>query len=253
MTESEWLMCDDPRGMVRYLIGTDAARVQDVEVFPDCRTTDRKLRLFACACYHRISHVLPIPDARDGVATAERFADAAALEEERQRVEAHLFALVDAMEGQWRTSRGADRAALEPTYAALALALQALWREAPKAAYYAPSTAQFHLGSIMNPDADTRDPANSPAGRAEARAQCGLLREIVGNPFRPVEFDPAWRTDTAVSLARTMYESREFGAMPILADALQDAGCDGDAVLNHCRQPGAHVRGCWVVDLVLGK
>ena len=79
-------------------------------------------------------------------------------------------------------------------------------------------------------------------------------RDIFGNPFRPVSFHSAWRTDTAVSLARGMYESREFGAMPILADALQDAGCEDEQILNHCRdvnQP--HVRGCWVCDLVLGK
>ncbi|VTU01051.1 Uncharacterized protein (Fragment) OS=uncultured bacterium PE=4 SV=1 [Gemmataceae bacterium] len=82
----------------------------------------------------------------------------------------------------------------------------------------------------------------------------GWLRDIFGNPFRPVAFDPAWRTDTAVSLARVMYESRDFGAMPILADALQDAGCDNGAVLAHCRDPlQVHVRGCWVVDLVLGR
>jgi hypothetical protein len=80
-----------------------------------------------------------------------------------------------------------------------------------------------------------------------------LLREIYGNPFQPLTFDPRWRTDTAVALARQMYESRDFSAMPILADALQDAGCDSDDVLNHCRGPGPHVRGCWVVDLVLGK
>jgi hypothetical protein len=80
-----------------------------------------------------------------------------------------------------------------------------------------------------------------------------MLRDIFGNPFRPVVFSAAWRTDTALSLARQMYDSRDFSAMPILADALQDAGCDSDDVLNHCRQPGEHVRGCWVVDLVLGK
>ena len=80
-----------------------------------------------------------------------------------------------------------------------------------------------------------------------------LALELVGpNPFRPVAFDPAWRTDTAVAIARTMYESRNFGAMPILADALQDAGCESAEVLNHCRDPhAAHVRGCWVCDLVL--
>jgi hypothetical protein len=84
--------------------------------------------------------------------------------------------------------------------------------------------------------------------------QCEIIRDIFGNPFRPVAFDAAWRTDTAVSLAKGMYESRDFGAMPILADALQDAGCDSDDMLNHCRDPKqTHVRGCWVVDLVLGK
>ena len=80
-----------------------------------------------------------------------------------------------------------------------------------------------------------------------------LLCEAFGNPFRPVTFSPEWRTDTAVLLARTMYDAREFSAMPILADALQDAGCDSDDILAHCRGPGPHVRGCWVVDLVLGK
>jgi hypothetical protein len=78
----------------------------------------------------------------------------------------------------------------------------------------------------------------------------GLLRDIFGNPFRPVTFAPEWRTDTAVTLARQMYESRDFCAMPILADALQDAGCDNELILDHCREPGPHVRGCWVCDLV---
>ena len=80
-----------------------------------------------------------------------------------------------------------------------------------------------------------------------------LLRDIFGNPFRPVTFSPQWRTDTVLALAGQMYESRDFGAMPILADALQDAGCDDEDILLHCRGPGPHVRGCWVVDLVLGK
>jgi hypothetical protein len=79
------------------------------------------------------------------------------------------------------------------------------------------------------------------------------LRDIFGNPFRQTVVDPVWRTETVLSLARSMYESREFGAMPILADALQDAGCDKADILDHCRGPGPHVRGCWVVDLILGK
>ena len=79
------------------------------------------------------------------------------------------------------------------------------------------------------------------------------IREVFGNPFRPVAFSPDWRTGTTVAIARGMYESRDFSAMPILADALQDTGCDSAEVLDHCRGPGPHVRGCWVVDLVLGK
>jgi hypothetical protein len=80
-----------------------------------------------------------------------------------------------------------------------------------------------------------------------------LLRDIFGNPSHPVTSPPEWRTDTAVSLARQMYDSRDFSAMPILADALQGAGCDSEDILNHCCGEGPHVRGCWVVDLVLGK
>jgi hypothetical protein len=81
-----------------------------------------------------------------------------------------------------------------------------------------------------------------------------LLRDIFGSSFRPVFFSPEWRTDTVLALARTMYASREFGAMPILADALQDAGCDSEDILGHCRDVTLpHVRGCWVIDLVLGK
>jgi hypothetical protein len=81
-----------------------------------------------------------------------------------------------------------------------------------------------------------------------------LLHDVGGDPYRPVKFDPRWRTSTAVAVARQMYEHREFGAMPILADALQDAGCEDAHILNHCRDTNTtHVRGCWVVDLVLGK
>src|SRR5687768_13740514 len=93
------------------------------------------------------------------------------------------------------------------------------------------------------------------ADRIEERmGQTALLKDVFGNPFRPVTFDPSWRTTTAVQLAGQMYEAREFAAMPILADALQDAGCEDAGVLGHCRDPQqVHVRGCWVVDLVLGK
>jgi hypothetical protein len=87
----------------------------------------------------------------------------------------------------------------------------------------------------------------------ELSAQADLLREIFGNPFRPVAFDPRWRTADVVALAQAIYDDRAFDRMPILADALLDAGCDDEQVIGHCRGDGPHVRGCWVVDLVLGK
>lgn len=80
-----------------------------------------------------------------------------------------------------------------------------------------------------------------------------LIHEVIGNPFRPVSIAPAWRTSTVLALAEQIYATRDFTAMPILADALQDAGCDATDILNHCRAETEHVRGCWVVDLLLGK
>jgi hypothetical protein len=85
------------------------------------------------------------------------------------------------------------------------------------------------------------------------RPRADLMRCVFGNPFRPAAFDPMWRTSTVVSMARGMYDSRDFSAMPILADALQDAGCDSDDILAHCRGDSPHVRGCWIVDLCLDK
>jgi hypothetical protein len=82
------------------------------------------------------------------------------------------------------------------------------------------------------------------------------LRDLVHNPFRPLRFDPAWRTtnDRAVlHLAQTIYDERRWEDLPLLADALEDAGCNESEVLVHCRQPGSHFRGCWLVDLVLGR
>ncbi len=79
-----------------------------------------------------------------------------------------------------------------------------------------------------------------------------LLRCIVGNPFRPVAYEPSWGPQNAVVLSRTMYDSRDFTLMPLLADLLEEVGCPAD-VARHCQGPGPHVRGCWVVDLVLGR
>ena len=89
--------------------------------------------------------------------------------------------------------------------------------------------------------------------RPERRTHADVLRDIVGNPFHPVAVTPAWRTPAAVALARTAYEERHFEDLPLLADALEEAGCTDDAILTHLRGSGPHVRGCWVVDLVLEK
>src|SRR5215204_5135144 len=81
-----------------------------------------------------------------------------------------------------------------------------------------------------------------------------LPRDLCGNPFRPVSPDPGWRTSTVLSLAQGVYRDRAFDRMPVLADALEDAGCSEEAILAHCRRwPGPHARGCWVIDLLLGK
>jgi hypothetical protein len=89
--------------------------------------------------------------------------------------------------------------------------------------------------------------------RIAVKRRGNILRDIFGNPFRPVTADPKWFSSTALTLARRMYDTRDFSPMPILADALQDAGCENTDILAHCRKDGVHVRGCFVIDLLLGK
>jgi hypothetical protein len=91
---------------------------------------------------------------------------------------------------------------------------------------------------------------------SELQSCCGLLREIFGDRGQlstvPL-WEIKWRTESAVAIATYMYETQDFSPMPIMADALQDAGCDTPEIIKHCRNPGVHTRGCWVVDFVLGK
>jgi hypothetical protein len=91
------------------------------------------------------------------------------------------------------------------------------------------------------------------ARRLAPARQADLLRELIGNPFRPVALGPAQRTPTVASLAAAIYEESAFDRLPILADALEDAGCADRALLDHLRGGGPHVRGCWALDLILGK
>jgi hypothetical protein len=115
---------------------------------------------------------------------------------------------------------------------------------------------QAHRSHVSNADEPLRSMAEA-ARDAEGREQASLLRCIFGNPFRPPPLtEPAWlkRHDgTVVNLAQAIYDERRFQDLPILADTLEEAGCTNADILDHCRQPGDHVRGCWVVDLLLGK
>jgi hypothetical protein len=104
-----------------------------------------------------------------------------------------------------------------------------------------------------------RSPRSKNGPRPLRRAYAALLRDVAGNPYQcwrgtQPTFRPDWRTDAVIALAKGIYELREFTSMPILADALQDAGCEQPDLLAHCRDAkNPHVRGCWVVDLVLER
>ena len=216
MTEAEWLSCSDPVPMVKFLRG---------------RMSDRKLRLFFVAVARLLLDRLP-DELRGAVEVGERMADGLASEDERLHYVNKLHAVVTEY-GQ-RTSRNWFIDTPPEDVSANSIALKAV--------------GCWHTGSDL-----TNSPNWQMTLRGAAGCQPALLREVFGNTFRLMAISPDWRSNSAVALARQMYESRDFSAMPILADALQDAGCDNAEILDHCRSPGPHVRGCWVVDLVLGK
>ena len=109
------------------------------------------------------------------------------------------------------------------------------------------------LGELRSAVLEHAGGSGAPRKNPIAPVMRPLFLEHFGDVRQPISCDPSWRTETVVLLAQGMYDSRDFSAMPILADALQDAGCDNTEILDHCRGPGPHVRGCWVVDLILGK
>jgi hypothetical protein len=115
------------------------------------------------------------------------------------------------------------------------------------AAYHAAHARAFSLHPGV------RAQAREAVIRLEESAQADLVREIFGNLYRPAHFDASWRTIEVVELARTIEHSLDFDAMPVLGDALEQSGCSLDEILSHCREPGQHVRGCWVLDLVAGR
>ena len=238
VTEAEWLMCENPLAPLAFVAA---------------RATDRKRRLFLCACCARVLEGTPthrrffrgdypgcFQKLERALSVVEQFAEgfvgSDALAEARRDAEDSVYVPPSFDYGG---ESGLDYEAA----AVVAVAVEHPVAEDVIAACWRATDSQSAPTSGGEGSRRTE----------EARWQAMVLRDVFGDPFRQIAFSPQGRTSTAVSLAAQMYQSRDFGAMPILADALQDAGCDAEEVLAHCRGPGLHVRGCWVVDLVLGK
>jgi hypothetical protein len=229
MTEAEWLACGNSEPMLRFIKSHRGMRKQ---------IKQRKQKLFCVSCCRQIWSGYS-DEQRHSIEVFERSADNRATIDELSLAEMQ-----------------ANRAWLKDAGSGAPFAcLQLFWVAADGLAV---STSVLRA-LYEQQQAGANEPFDSLVGRRSGafpsgeRVQCAILRDIFGNPFRPITFSPEWRTDTTIALARQMYESRDFSGMPILADALQDAGCDHGDILNHCRQPGEHVRGCWVVDLLSGK
>jgi hypothetical protein len=203
------------------------------------------------------SHLAPDtrPARRAAVKLAEHFADGRATADELRQTERRVLESLHAMEERWRASRGAERAAPAPTHEALALAGMATWSEAPKAAYYASSNAYLAAASIENPGAMISSRRFSACQAAEERAQTDLLRDMVANHFHPAPaVDPAWLAwngGMIVRLAQAVYDELAWDRLPILADALEEAGCTDSTILSHCRTAAVHARGCWLLDCLV--
>jgi hypothetical protein len=199
-----------------WLTGNDPTPMLE---FLNGNTSDRKLRYFSAACCRMVWGSLTDEASRAAVTLSEQFADGRIDHKSLKKARRAAWE-------QWRSPK-----------------LLAAWHAADLSAW----KGAFNTAHSIAPRyGDERD--------AQAKnSQCHLIRDIFGNPFRPVVADPAWLTPTVVAIAEAIYRDRAFDRLPILADALEEAGCTDADLLLHCRQPGEHVRGCWAVDLVLGK
>jgi hypothetical protein len=235
MAEDKWLNCPDPRTML------EALHLKD-------HVSERKLRLFGVACCRRIWPLLTDERAREAVQVAEQFADGLA-------DAAELAAAREAASGLWL------RTFAVPWTAADAAVSEVKWSTTDKMG----GPQSQGLGDCASvAAAKAASGVTRPGRRAdrtyyrvlhlEQKAQAGLLGDLFGPlPFRPVLFDPSWRTAKVLSLAQGIYEERAFERLHVLADALQEAGCTDADTLGHCRKGGEHVRGCWALDLILSK
>jgi hypothetical protein len=225
MTEQEWLACTGP--MLEFLRG---------------KASDRKLRLFACACCRRFWNCLWSGRVgQEAILTAERFADGLATVEE-------LGASRWLVLGQLELHPGEP--VFDPSYWACGRDIQ---EGAEKSAGYAANRSTISVDE----SADDFDARCEERRVEESNVQASFLHDLFGPMlFNTMTFDPSWRTwhdSTVPKIAQTIYDDRHFQDLPILADALEKAGCSSADILNHCRSEGPHVRGCWVVDLILGK
>jgi hypothetical protein len=218
MTESEWLAATDPAPMF-------------LEIAP--QTSVRKLRLFACGCCRDLWDLLSGDD-RTFVEMAEGYADGAFSTDEIQAASGHQAT------DSPRSLLGHYGSSLAPSVVGELTSFDA-WGSTRR-------VRALVVEIVRATGLTTRD--------AEWRRQSDLLRCVFGNPFDPVGADPScltWNDGIIPKLARSVYDDRSFHRLPLLADALEDAGCADRSVLAHCRGPGPHVRGCWVIDLLLGK
>jgi len=269
VTEAAWPGCDDPIAMVEFLRGSPTGTDPEARSNPRWRAddpqapADRRFRRFACACCRRVWGHIPGPSSRAAVVAVEEYLGGRAtpaaleaaftasarveyLEDGTKRPDPAYWAVKYLGRGFYKLSAGAS--ALVVASRTLSLADEAYGgpvRSAFDGCFYAGA------GVFLTP---FRWPEPVPAAvRAERGVLAGVLRCLFGNPFRPAARSPAWRTSTCLALAEQMDRTGEFAPMPVLGDALEEAGCDNVDILSHCRGPGPHVRGCWVVDLVLGK
>jgi hypothetical protein len=218
-----------------WLHGSDLERMLDS--LQD-GATDRKLRLLACACLREVWGLLKEERSRAGLVVNERYADGLATANELEHAAIAARKVDDpAAKGVW-PARGVE---------------DSRWRARRAAAAAAGAAERAAAWAALKESPEAVAPAMQAAGEAARRRHCALLRDAFGNPFRPVAAQPAWRTRDAVALATAIYQERAFDRLPILGDALEDAGCASADVLDHCRRPGPHARGCWVLDLLLGR
>ncbi len=255
MTEAEWLACGNPQAMMEFLCNATVlyrTRWQGWQAGRRFCITQRKFRLFACACCRRLLEQLPAESLRQAVELAEVQADGGASEEE-------LRCLVAGIVARW------DHRLAGPASSSIPLevvhSLPANLSAGPNTTWAAAARFRAFLDynrQVGHPSSG-KDylPEESPCWRLaeaeEARRQAELLRDIIGNPCRNITLDPAWlpwNDRCVIRMAQAIYDQGRFQDLPVLADALEEAGCDNPAVLDHCRQDLGHVRGCWVVDLV---